>query len=391
MWLFMAVVCFILQATDSKESFGGSHLNPQEFMTISEIIQYWGYPCEEYQILTVDGYYLQVNRIPYGVHSPGKTGPRPAVLLVHGFLGEGRGWIANLPSNSLGFFLADAGYDVWLLNCRGTTWSRRHQTLSIEDADFWNFSFHEMGIYDVPATICFILEKTQQDGLYYIGHSQGATIGIIAFSLMPQLGEKVKLFLCLSPAYTLMELKSIFLPLMLAPDGVIRLLLGNKELCYFSPKLKTILARLCSHAVIDRICIQATDVYRKENLNVTRADVYVGIFPDYTSVKTLSHWSQIIKSHQFRYFDYGSRNKAVYNMSSPPSYTIEDMIVPTAVWTGRNDALVTLTDVDRLLPRIQHLVFFKAVYYWGYRDSMWGLDAPQRLYPELLCLMEKYQ
>lgn len=25
----------------------------------------------------------------------------------------------------------------------------------------------------------------------------------------------------------------------------------------------------------------------------SRADVYIGIFPDYTSVKTLSHWSQV--------------------------------------------------------------------------------------------------
>lgn len=42
---------------------------------------------------------------------------------------------------------------------------------------FLCYSFHELGIYDIPATIYFILEKTQQDELYYIGHSQGATIG----------------------------------------------------------------------------------------------------------------------------------------------------------------------------------------------------------------------
>lgn len=32
----------------------------------SERIRYWGYCCEEYEILTEDGYYLKVNRIPGG-------------------------------------------------------------------------------------------------------------------------------------------------------------------------------------------------------------------------------------------------------------------------------------------------------------------------------------
>ncbi|KAK9400672.1 putative lipase [Crotalus adamanteus] len=105
------------------------------------------------------------------------AGPRLIALLVHDFLWEGRCWIANLPSNSLGFFLAYAGYDVWIINTRGTTWSRRHKQFSIYQQEFWNFSFHEMAVYDIPATINFILHKTKQDSLYYIGHSQGAGIG----------------------------------------------------------------------------------------------------------------------------------------------------------------------------------------------------------------------
>ncbi|XP_066476526.1 lipase member M-like [Tiliqua scincoides] len=391
MWLFMAVACLILQATDSQESLSRRHLNPEEFMTISEIIQYWGYPSEEYQVLTEDGYFLQVNRISYGVHSPGKTGPRPVVLLVHGLLYEGRTWIANVPSNSLGFFLADAGYDVWILNCRGTTWSRRHQTLSIDQEQFWNFSFHELGIYDVPAAIHFILEKTQQDGLYYIGHSQGASVGLIAFSVMPQLGEKVKLFMCLAPAYTLVDLRGKFLPLVLAPQGLIRLIFGKKEFCLFSNKLKAMFAKLCSYAIIDKICLQTNDVYRKEDLNVSRADVYIGIYPDFTSVKTIIHWNQVWKSHEFKYFDYGCKNKEMYNMSTPPFYKIEDIIVPTAVWSGGKDRTVTTRDTERLLPRIKPLVFYKEIPYWDHQDFIWGLDAPENLFSDVLCLMEKYK
>lgn len=51
--------------------------------------------------------------------------------------------------------LYEAGYDVWLGNNRGTTHSQGHQKLSMhEDAElYWNWSFAELGTYDLPAMI----------------------------------------------------------------------------------------------------------------------------------------------------------------------------------------------------------------------------------------------
>uniref|UniRef100_A0ACB8F8V0 Uncharacterized protein n=2 Tax=Sphaerodactylus townsendi TaxID=933632 RepID=A0ACB8F8V0_9SAUR len=296
MWLYIASLCLIQQAINAEEATTHRHLNPQEFMTIGEIIEHWGYHSEEYEILTEDGYYLQINRIPYGMHTPVKQGPKPVVLLVHGLSFEGRMWLANLPSNSLGFVLVDAGYDVWILNNRGTTWSRRHQTLSIDQEEFWNFSFHEMGIYDIPAAINFILQKTEQEELYYIGFSQGSAIGFIAFSTMPELAQKVKLKIALGPAYTVTNSSGFFYGFLLIPNGLRELIWGNKEYCLFSNRLKTTTAKFCSGAVMDRLCLQFIFLsfgYNEKNLNVSRADVYLGIFPDFTSVKTVSHWSQV--------------------------------------------------------------------------------------------------
>ncbi|XP_025030400.1 putative lysosomal acid lipase/cholesteryl ester hydrolase [Python bivittatus] len=394
MWLFMAVLCLIQQMTYSEEILQKRHMNPQIFMTASEIIQYWGYPSEEHEIMTDDGYYLIVHRIPYGMHSSRKTGPNPAVLLVHGLFAEGRSWIANLPINSLGFVLADAGYDVWIINNRGTTWSRRHRNLTIGQEEFWDFSFHEMAIHDIPATINYILQKTQHKGLYYIGHSQGGTIGLLAFSLMPQLTPQIKLFMCLAPGYTFKGNWKLTVFSQLLSERLFHLIWENKEFCLLSSKQKRLSAKLCSTAVVDKLCLQLISRltgFNQKNLNVSRADVYLGSLPDCSSIKTNIHWLQIAKSKEFKYFDYGSKNKAVYNMTSPPFYRIEDMVVPTALWNAGKDKLITRNNIRILLPQIRHLVFHKEIPDWEHVDFIVGLDAPEQLYPEILDLMQKYK
>lgn len=57
--------------------------------------------------------------------------------------------------------LARAGFDVWLGNNRGNHFSRKHKIFFNTENLFWEMvDFEEMGVYDLPAEIDFILNYT---------------------------------------------------------------------------------------------------------------------------------------------------------------------------------------------------------------------------------------
>lgn len=59
-----------------------------------------------------------------------------------------------------GFVFADAGYDVWLGNFRGNTYSREHAWLDVNSKEYWDFSWDEMAHHDLPTMLNFIASAT---------------------------------------------------------------------------------------------------------------------------------------------------------------------------------------------------------------------------------------
>uniref|UniRef100_A0A2K6G090 Lipase n=2 Tax=Propithecus coquereli TaxID=379532 RepID=A0A2K6G090_PROCO len=396
MWLFLTTTCLIFGTLNAGGFFNlENEVNPEVWMNISEIITYNGYPSEEYDVTTADGYILLVNRIPYGQRHAGSTDARPVVYMQHALFADNAYWLENFANGSLGFLLADAGYDVWMGNSRGNTWSRRHKTLSETEEEFWAFSFDEMAKYDLPGIIDFIVNKTGQEKLYFIGHSLGTTIGFVAFSTMPELAQRIKMNFALSPVISFKYPTGIFTNLFLLPNSMIKAFFGTKGVLLEDKKRKIPSTKICNNKILWLICSEFLSLwagYNKKNMNMSRMDVYVSHAPTGTSMQNILHIKQLYRSDEFRAYDWGSEaeNMHHYNQSRPPLYDLSAMKVPTAIWAGGQDVLVTPRDVARILPQIRNLRYFKLFQDWNHIDFVWGLDAPRRMYTEIIALMKAY-
>ncbi|KAL6417512.1 hypothetical protein ACFW04_012680 [Cataglyphis niger] len=151
--------------------------------------------------MTEDGYLLTLHRIPGGNDSL-------PVLLQHGILGSSADWVILGKGKALAYLLADQGYDVWLGNFRGNTYSKAHISLSPSNSTFWDFSFNELGIYDLPAMITFITKKRSQPLHTYIGHSMGTTTFYVMSSERPEITGMVKLMISLAPTAFINHMRS---------------------------------------------------------------------------------------------------------------------------------------------------------------------------------------
>lgn len=184
---------------------------------------------ERHRIKTEDGYILTVHRIPHSpAFSPYSTHPdslsqhqqqdetyhhhtqlrrKPVVLLQHGFGLSSEGWVLPDREIALAYQLSDAGFDVWLGNQRGNSYSRQHTHFDTKTDDFWNFSFHEIGYYDLAAVFDYMLAKTNNSAVHYVGYSQGTTCLLVLLASRPEYRDKVRSAHLLAPVAYMANIK----------------------------------------------------------------------------------------------------------------------------------------------------------------------------------------
>ncbi|PKA63826.1 Triacylglycerol lipase 2 [Apostasia shenzhenica] len=214
---------------------------------------------------------------------------------------DGMTWLLNSPEQSLGFVLADAGYDVWIANIRGTRSSRRHVSLHASDRAYWQWSWDELAANDLPAMIDLVSKQTGQK-LHYVGHSLGTLIALASFS-EGRLVDRLRSAALLCPVAYLTHMRT--------PLG-------------------------------DNCCLNASTV-----------DLFLKYEPQPTSTKNMVHLAQTFREGALTKYNYGSRevNIEMYGQGSPPAYNLLRIPnnLPMYLSYGGRDSLSDVQDVGHLL------------------------------------------
>lgn len=308
------------------------------------------------------------------------------------------------PGSGFAYLLADAGYDVWMGNFRGNSFSRAHQSIKPSKSKFWKFSWHEMGIYDLPAMIDYTLEHTGQQKLYYAGHSMGTTTFFVMASQKPEYNNKIHVMFALAPIAYMGRMSSPFFQLISLANKPLSFLLPMLGINEFLPNndLLTLGGKLLCQdgAFTQALCSNVLFLiagYDSVELNSTMLPVILGHTPAGASTREMLHYAQEIVSNKFRQYDYGIiSNPFHYGSISPPKYKLSKITAPVVLHYSENDWLAATCDVRKLHKHLKNPVGdfgkFKVPFKkFNHLDYLWAIHAKEYVYDSVMATMACYE
>ena len=352
-----------------------------------------GYSLEPHQVITDDGYILTLFRM--SKDSQKVDSSRPVVLVQHGLENDAATFLQN-QEDGLVYLLVNAGFDVWLGNNRGNKFSRDHIRLKLDSAEFWRFSFDEMGKYDIPAFFKHIRKVTGQFKLSYIGHSQGTAQMFAALSdpeTRPKVAPYLEVFYALAPVVFLNQNKVPVPNFATYVTGAIRRmkdLLGINYMDMGSCKW--------DKKMVDRINKECVKNYKKCYKSLKWYDLDPSVLnwantgylrmssPSGESMNSVLHFAQLIEKqnsdpYYFGKYDYGSEkeNLKIYGQKTAPLYDLSLIQERVRLWFGSGDAIVTQEEVERIYQALTNAdVQIKELPQWGH--STFHLAINSKIY-----------
>ncbi|KAJ1267548.1 hypothetical protein BS78_07G065000 [Paspalum vaginatum] len=304
----------------------------------------------------------------------------------------------NSPDESLGYILADGGYDVWIANSRGTVYSRGHTTLSSNDPAYWDWSWDELAGNDLPAVVQYVHAQSGKQRVHYVGHSLGTLIAFAALSQrQPQLVGMMRSAALLSPIAYLDKVSS---PLARAAAdiflGEALYWLGLDEFDPTGETVHKLVTDVCSEPGIN--CYNLMSVFTGDNccLDNSSVQVFLAHEPQASATKNMVHLAQMIRRGTIAKYDYGNAadNTEHYGQATPPSYDVSAIPddFPLFLSYGGRDTLSDTQDVRHLVQALEsHDSDKLTVQYledYAHADFVMAGNAKARVYAPLMAFFK---
>ncbi|KAK1358938.1 hypothetical protein POM88_043412 [Heracleum sosnowskyi] len=358
----------------------------------SQVIQPLGYICSEHIVQTEDKYLLGLQRVSSSKANISEGRRGPPVLLLHGLFVGGEAWFLNGIDNSLGFLLADKGYDVWVGNVRGVQWSHGHVSLSKSNKEFWAWSWTELAKFDLPAMINYVNNITNSK-VFVTGHSQGTLMSIVGF-MNQELAKKVSgaAFLCPIAYLRWVKVPVIRMAVLLHVDAMVTDDIPSIDL---RSAVGTVTMRdLCSRGDAE-YCKDLVRSLTGKNccFDIQKVNDYLRFGPQPTSTRNLAHLAQMVRSGYITVYDYGMLgNIGKYRRFNAPSFNLSAIPTSIPMWfaSGENDALANPQDVRDTLSELQRSPRETAtleVPNYGHLDFLFSWSAKKDVYDNLFLFL----
>lgn len=284
---------------------------------------------------------------------------------MHGMLSSSADWVLMGPNTALVYMLSDLGYDVWMGNSRGNRYSNTHTRLNNETQAYWDFSWHEIGIFDLPAMIDYTLAQTQQTKLHYIGHSMGTTVYFVMISEIPSYNNKIISSQLLAPATYMHNTRSPYVIWLATWMHTIDMALQIMGTYYFAPNSEMDIQagynQCRDGAPFQEMCMINTFLiagFNSQEVNRTMLPVIHAHSPAGASAMNMIHYAQIVRSWQFRQYDHGFLNFYRYGQFTPPLYRFTTHTAPVSFYHSTNDWMASF-HFSIFFNRVQRLFSFQ--------------------------------
>eukprot|EP01022_Parablepharisma_sp_SALTPOND_P006846 TRINITY_DN1276_c0_g1_i1.p1 TRINITY_DN1276_c0_g1~~TRINITY_DN1276_c0_g1_i1.p1 ORF type:complete len:440 (-),score=23.92 TRINITY_DN1276_c0_g1_i1:868-2187(-) len=399
-FLIVSICAYVIAAKSNlRASSSATYIEKDDSKkSVQEYVTSYGYSFEEHKIHTEDHYILTLWRIPCKLNGNCGLGRKP-VLLQHGIFDTGFTYLFQDIHKNLAIMLVNEGYDVWIGNARGSMYSLEHESLDSSNysSTYWDFSWDELGQYDLPAMISYIKRVTHSPKVSYVCHSQGCTmilvLGCINFTFINENIDRAALF---APAMYAFDQMSIPVDLLrlysfsaFYEETRVKLLAGQAEF----RALSYYIAKVWPEAWATGINFAAGWV-SKIHLDLKRLPVLAAHEPGGTSFYDFNHYVQGVYYNDFRKYDFGkAKNMEKYGQSTPPIYNVKNLGKVDIKWYvvyGEKDHLITTKGVHKMLGLLKPGSYqAKMMLDMNHLDVCWADELHKTTFPKVINFLEE--
>ncbi|KAF4468426.1 lysosomal acid lipase cholesteryl ester hydrolase [Fusarium albosuccineum] len=364
-----------------------------------ELCRIWGYEAEEHIAQTKDGYLLGLHRLQWRKGEEGQkvncgsaSLKKRVIYMHHGLLMNSEVWVSLTDEQRcLPFELVERGFDVWFGNNRGNKYSKKSIHHSPTSLNFWDFSIDEFAFHDIPDSIGYILDTTQQESLSYIGFSQGTAQAFASLAIHPKLNNQVNVFIALAPAMAPAGLSNgIVDSLVTASPSVLFLLFGRRSILSSATMWETLLYPPIFSKLID---MGLSFLFNWQTKNIS-ASQKLAAYPhlySFTSTKSVVHWFQIIRNKCFQMYDDDVHQPMSVSTTSKYSkvakYPTRNIKTPVVLVYGGSDSLV---DIKVMLKELPPQTVATEIPHYEHLDFLWARDVDAQVFQHVFDALESF-